>query len=68
MWNRDEIRGHVDQASGKVKEAVGKATNDEDLRNQGEAEHAAGHVEEVLGKGRRKVGEAIEDLGDKLSK
>ncbi|PYR35754.1 MAG: CsbD family protein [Acidobacteria bacterium] len=68
MWNKDEVRGKVDQAKGSVKESVGKARNDEDLRNEGEADRIAGNIEEGFGKGRRKVGEAIKDLGDKLGK
>ncbi len=68
MWNKDEVRGKVDQAKGSVKESVGKIRNDEDLRNEGEADRIAGNIEEGFGKGRRKVGEAIKDLGDKLGK
>ena len=41
-------------------------SNDEQLRNEGEAQHDAGHVEEAFGKGRRKVGEVVKDLGDKI--
>jgi uncharacterized protein YjbJ (UPF0337 family) len=66
MWNKDEVQGKSDQLKGKVKDAVGNATNDEDLRNEGAADEAAGKVEETFGKGRRKVGEAIKDVGDKI--
>ena len=68
MWNRDEVRGKVDQVKGRVKESVGKMSDDEELRNEGEADQIAGNVEEGFGKGRRKVGEAIKDLGDKIGK
>jgi uncharacterized protein YjbJ (UPF0337 family) len=67
MWNKDEVRGKVDQAKGRVKEAAGDLSNDEQLRNEGAADEAAGNVEEGFGKGRRKVGDAIKDLGDKIS-
>ena len=67
MWNKDEVRGKVDQAKGAAKEKAGKMTNDERLRNEGEADRAAGNVEEAFGKGRRKVGEAIKDVGKKIS-
>lgn len=66
MWNKDEVRGKADQIKGGVKKGVGDLTNDENLRNEGEADDAAGKVEEGFGKGRRKVGDAIKDLGDKL--
>lgn len=68
MWNKDEVRGKVDRAKGEVKDAVGKATNDEQLREEGAADKAAGEVEEGFGKGRRKVGEALNDLGDKIGR
>jgi uncharacterized protein YjbJ (UPF0337 family) len=66
MWNKDEVQGKVDQAKGKVKETVGDLNNDEQLRDEGTADKAAGNVEEAYGKGRRKVGEAIKDLGKKI--
>ena len=68
MWNKDEVQGKTDQLKGKIKESVGNATNDEQLRDEGTADRAAGNVEEAFGKGRRKVGEAINDLGDKIGR
>jgi uncharacterized protein YjbJ (UPF0337 family) len=66
MWNKDEMRGKADQVKGAVKKQVGDLKNDEQLRNEGEADKIAGQVEEGVGKGRRKVGNAIKDIGDKL--
>ena len=68
MWNQDEVQGKTDQVKGKIKESVGNATNDEQLRDEGTADKAAGNVEEAFGKGRRKVGEAINELGDKIGR
>ena len=34
MWNKDEVRGKVDQAKGKIKESVGELKKDEELRNR----------------------------------
>ena len=68
MWNKDEVRGKVDQAKGKVKESVGELNNDERLRNEGIDDQAAGEVKEAFGKGRRKVGEAVKDLGNKIGR
>ncbi|HKB09980.1 MAG TPA: CsbD family protein [Vicinamibacterales bacterium] len=68
MWNRDEVRGKADQVKGKIKEQIGKAADDEKLRNEGTADKAAGNVEEAFGKGRRKVGETLNDLGDKIGR
>ena len=62
--NRVEIEGKFDQAKGKVKETVGKAVNDRELEDEGMADRVSGNVEEGVGKARRKVGEAIEDVGN----
>jgi uncharacterized protein YjbJ (UPF0337 family) len=68
MWNRDEVRGKMDRMKGRVKEKVGDLRRDERLRNEGQADRAAGEVEEGFGRGRRKVGEAIKDLGNKIGR
>lgn len=66
--NRDELEGKFDQAKGKAKQAAGDVTNDERLHDEGVADEAGGDVQEGFGRGRRKVGEAIKDLGDKLKR
>jgi uncharacterized protein YjbJ (UPF0337 family) len=68
MWNRDEVRGKADQVKGRVKEEVGDMIDDDRLEDEGRAERAAGEIEEGFGKGRRKIGNAIKDLGNKISR
>jgi uncharacterized protein YjbJ (UPF0337 family) len=65
-FNEDEIKGKVDQASGAVKENIGRATGDPILENEGADQRVSGKFEAGFGKTRRKVGEAVKDLGDKL--
>lgn len=65
--NADEMKGKLDQASGAVKDKVGEMTGDRDLEERGEAQRAGGNVQEGFGTARRKVGDAIEDVGDKIS-
>lgn len=66
--NRDELDGKGDQLKGKLKQAAGDLTDNDRLHDEGVADEAAGNVQEGFGKGRRKIGEAIEDLGDKLKR
>ncbi len=66
--NRDELEGKAEAAKGRVKQAAGDLTDREDLKNEGIADEAAGKTQETIGRGRRKVGEALEDLGDSLKK
>lgn len=64
--NRDELEGKFDRAKGATKETVGRALNDRDLENEGQADKTKGSVKEGFGKARRKVGEAIEDIGESI--
>jgi uncharacterized protein YjbJ (UPF0337 family) len=66
--NRDELDGKADQVKGKVKKAVGDLTDNERLHDEGTADEAAGNVQEGFGRARRKVGEAIEDVGEDLKR
>lgn len=66
--NRDELDGKKEQLKGKVKQAAGDLTDDERLHDEGVADEAAGNVQEGFGRGKRKLGEAIEDLGDKIKR
>jgi uncharacterized protein YjbJ (UPF0337 family) len=64
--NRDELEGKAKEFKGRVKQGVGDLTNDENLKDEGVADEAEGEVQQGFGKGRRKVGEAIEELGEKI--
>ena len=66
--NRDELEGKFDKAKGGVKEKVGRAINDRDLEDEGRADRASGNVQEGWGKAKRKVGEAVEDIGEAIKK
>lgn len=64
--NRDEMEGKAEALKGKMKQAVGDLTDNETLKNEGIADEAAGDTQDAIGRGRRKVGEFIEDVGDKI--
>ena len=66
--NKDELDGKMDRLKGNIKESVGEATNDPDLRDEGIADQAAGNVQVGFGKARRKVGEALDDVADKIKR
>ncbi|HTG93665.1 MAG TPA: CsbD family protein [Pyrinomonadaceae bacterium] len=66
--NKDELEGKFDQAKGKTKETIGRAIDDRDLESEGQVDNAGGKVQEGFGKARRKVGEAIEDVGDSIKR
>ena len=64
--NRDELDGKVDQAKGRAKQAWGDLTDNERLHDEGAADEASGKVQEGFGKARRKVGETLDDIADKI--
>jgi uncharacterized protein YjbJ (UPF0337 family) len=66
--NKDEVEGKWDQAKGAVKENVGRAIDDENMEAEGQADRAGGNVQEGYGTAKRKVGEAIEDIGDAIKR
>jgi uncharacterized protein YjbJ (UPF0337 family) len=66
--NRDELKGKVEQVKGKAKLAAGDLTDNDRLHGEGAADEAAGTVREGYGRARRKVGEAIEDIGENLKR
>jgi uncharacterized protein YjbJ (UPF0337 family) len=66
--NRDELKGKTEAVKGKMKQVAGDLTDDDRLHDEGVADEAAGDTQAAIGKGRRKLGEAINDLGDAIKK
>ena len=66
--NKDEIKGQFEQAKGSLKEKVGQATGDRDLEEEGSADRAGGDLREGFGTARRKVGDAVKDVGDAIGR
>ncbi|MGO8986730.1 MAG: CsbD family protein [Terriglobales bacterium] len=54
---QDRTEGKLHEVKGKIKEEVGKATNDPDLEVSGEAEKNAGKVQNWVGHVEKAVGE-----------
>ena len=64
--NRDELDGKGDKIKGRAKQAWGDVTNNERLHDEGVADEAEGNVQEGFGRARRKVGDAIDDVADRI--
>jgi uncharacterized protein YjbJ (UPF0337 family) len=54
---QDRTEGNIHEVKGKIKEEVGRATNDPDLEVSGEAEENAGKVQKWIGRAEKAVGE-----------
>ncbi|HRA84570.1 MAG TPA: CsbD family protein [Ilumatobacteraceae bacterium] len=57
-----------DQLKGKVKQAVGDLTDNEDLKKEGKADQKAGEVKEFLEGVKDKAEDLVDELKDKLTK
>jgi uncharacterized protein YjbJ (UPF0337 family) len=64
--NKDELDGKAEAFKGRVKQGAGDMTDNDRLREEGVADEASGEIKEGFGKARRKVGDAIEEVGDKI--
>ena len=64
--NKDEMEGKAEALKGKVKQAAGDLTDNERLHDEGVADEISGDAKDTLGRARRKVGEAVEDIGENI--
>ena len=58
----------LDQAKGRVKQAVGDLTDNDDLKNEGKADESAGKVKEFLGDAKDKADDVVDKVKDKVTK
>jgi uncharacterized protein YjbJ (UPF0337 family) len=66
--NKDEIEGKAEALKGKIKQAAGDLTDNERLHDEGVADEMSGDTKDTLGRARRKVGEAVEDIGEDIKR
>ncbi len=59
---------NLDQAKGKIKQAVGDLTGDKHLKTEGKADVAAGKIKEHLEDAKDKVEGWVDQVKDKITK
>ena len=62
------MSGEGDAAKGRIKEAAGALTDDDDLRREGKTDQAAGKAKDVVNKAKDKVEDAIDSARDKANR
>lgn len=65
--NKDQIKGMTKEATGEVKEQVGKALNDDELRLKGHAKEFEGKAQKKLGDLKEEAREDMDDIENKPS-
>ena len=58
--DKDRIKGSLDQAKGKIKEGIGKATGDAKLETEGKADQFTGKVQNTVGGLKDKIRESTD--------
>ena len=57
--DKDRVKGAKNQATGSVKEAIGKVTGDQKTEAEGKAQKAGGKVEHEAGKAKDAVRDTL---------
>jgi len=59
--NKNQTEGHIDQASGKVKEIAGKITGNKNLEQKGKIQNIGGHIQAGIGDVQKDVKKAVKN-------
>jgi uncharacterized protein YjbJ (UPF0337 family) len=60
------MSGELDQAKGRLKQAAGDLTDDDELRDEGERDEVAGKVKGAVDDAKDKVNDAVDSVRDRL--
>ncbi len=61
----EDTKGKVDEGKGRVKQAAGDLTGDDDLNREGKVDEAAGKTRQTLSDAGEKVGDGVDKVADK---
>lgn len=59
------MAGEMDEAKGRMKEAAGALTDDDDMKREGSADRAAGKVKDKVEKAKDWVNDKVDDVKDR---
>jgi uncharacterized protein YjbJ (UPF0337 family) len=59
---------NTDDAKGRVKEAAGDLTGNDDLKDEGKTDQAAGKIKDVADSAKDKVDDAIDGVRDRINR
>ena len=59
---------NTDDAKGRVKEAAGDLTGNDDLKEEGKTDQAAGKVKDIADSAKDKVDDAIDGVRDRINR
>ena len=62
----EDTKGKVDEGKGRVKQAAGDLTGNDDLNREGKVDEAAGKTRQAVSDAGEKVGDGIGKVADKV--
>jgi uncharacterized protein YjbJ (UPF0337 family) len=60
------MSGETDQAKGRIKQAAGDLTDDEDMKREGRMDEAAGKAKDKIGEAKEQLDDTVDSVKDKL--
>ena len=60
----EETKGKVDEGKGRVKQAAGDLSGDDDLQREGKVDKAAGKTRQAVSDAGEKVGDGVSKVSD----
>ena len=63
--NKDQVKGRVEEAKGKMKESIGRATGHPDMEDQGTVDKVSGKVQKNFGDAKERLKDEIDDMKDR---
>ena len=64
--NKDQIKGRVEQTTGKIKEAAGKVVGNDKLKTEGQTDQVKGKVQAGYGDAKENAKDKAKDLINKI--
>lgn len=61
IMNKDQVKGRVEEATGKVKEIAGKVVGNKDLEREGAIQGLGGKAQAAVGDLKADIKKAVED-------
>jgi uncharacterized protein YjbJ (UPF0337 family) len=62
------MAGEMDKAKGRVKEAAGALTDDDEMKNEGRADQTAGKAKDKVEKAKDWAEDKIDDMRDRVDR
>ena len=63
--NKDQVKGRVEEAKGKIKETFGRVTGNPDTEAQGTVDKVTGKVQKDFGDAKERLKKDMDDMEDR---